>query len=238
MTRVPMGSSVGGRACRSATSVRDRYRGVEGFAADAPMPFNQGVGAEMIAARWGFSRAQLDEYALASHEKAAAAQDAGAFDAEIAPVPADGAVTADEGIRRDTSLAKLGRAGDPVPAPTAWSPPAPRRRSPTARPRSRSPPREWAAAHGLRPLARIHTAVVAADDPVDHAHRAHPGHREGAAPRRAGHRRDRRVRGERGVRAGAAGLAGGDRRRPGPAQPARRRDRARPPARRAPAPGS
>ena len=74
--------------------------------------------------------------------------------------------------------------------------------------------------------------------PGDHAHRADPGHREGAAPRGAEHRRHRGVRGERGVRAGAAGVAGRDRGRPGAAQPARRRDRARSPARRAPAPGS
>ena len=38
---------------------------------------NQGVGAEMMAEQWGLSRTQLDEYSLASHEKAAAAQDAG-----------------------------------------------------------------------------------------------------------------------------------------------------------------
>ncbi|MDI5940214.1 beta-ketoacyl synthase N-terminal-like domain-containing protein, partial [Micromonospora sp. DH15] len=85
MTRVPMGSSVVGGTPFSA-QVRDRYRGVEGFAGDEPLPFNQGVGAELIAARWHFSRAQLDEFALASHVKAAAAQDAGAFDPELAPV--------------------------------------------------------------------------------------------------------------------------------------------------------
>src|SRR5438128_145236 len=66
--------------------------------------FDQGVGAEMIAARWGFSRTQLDEFALASHAKAAAAQDAGEFDAEIVPVES---VKQDEGIRRDSTLAKL-----------------------------------------------------------------------------------------------------------------------------------
>ena len=58
----------------------------------------------MIAERWGLSRTQLDEFALASHEKAAAAQDDGAFDAEIAPVttPDGTVVSADEGIRRGT----------------------------------------------------------------------------------------------------------------------------------------
>ena len=97
---------------------------------------------------------------------------------------------------------------------------------------------EWAARHGLRPLARVHTAVVAADDPVIMLTAPIPA--TAKALRRAGlaHRGHRCVRGERGVRAGAAGLAGRDRGRPGAAQPARRRDRARPPARRRPVPGS
>ncbi|MBM0239927.1 acetyl-CoA C-acetyltransferase, partial [Micromonospora sp. ATA32] len=63
MTRVPMGSSVVGGSPFS-DQIRERYRGVEGFGADDPLPFNQGVGAELIAGRWRFSRAQLDEYAL------------------------------------------------------------------------------------------------------------------------------------------------------------------------------
>ena len=63
---------VSGPGLPFGSAVRERYAGVEGFAdanaADAsPAPFNQGVGAEMMAARWGFSRAQLDEFALASH---------------------------------------------------------------------------------------------------------------------------------------------------------------------------
>ena len=71
---------------------------------------NQGVGAEMIAERWGFSRTQLDEFSLASHEKAAKAQADGAFDEEIAPVttPDGTVVSADEGIRPGGTLEKLG----------------------------------------------------------------------------------------------------------------------------------
>ena len=38
--------------------------------------FNQGISAEMIAQKWGFSRTRLDEYSAQSHERAAAAQDA------------------------------------------------------------------------------------------------------------------------------------------------------------------
>jgi acetyl-CoA acyltransferase len=71
--------------------------------------FNQGLSAEMIAKKWGFSRTQLDEYSVQSHERAAAAQDGGAFTDQIVPVFADGeiAVVADEGIRRGTTVEKL-----------------------------------------------------------------------------------------------------------------------------------
>jgi acetyl-CoA acyltransferase len=71
--------------------------------------FNQGLSAEMIAKKWGFSRTQLDEYSVRSHERAAAAQDGGALTDQIVPVFADDqtAVVADEGIRRGTTVEKL-----------------------------------------------------------------------------------------------------------------------------------
>jgi acetyl-CoA acyltransferase len=71
--------------------------------------FNQGLSAEMIAKKWGFSRTQLDEYSVQSHERAAAAQDSGAFTDQIVPVFTDGhtAVVADEGVRRGTTVEKL-----------------------------------------------------------------------------------------------------------------------------------
>jgi acetyl-CoA acyltransferase len=161
MSRVPMGSSaVGGVPYGSA--VRERYAGTEGFARDEPVPFSQGVGAEMIAARWGFSRAHLDEYALASHAAAAKAQDAGDFDAEIVGVDR---VTADEGIRRDTTLAKLGALRTPFSADGVVTAGSASQISDGAAALAVTTSR-WAAAHGLRPIARVHTAVVAADDPV------------------------------------------------------------------------
>jgi len=64
----------------------------------------QGISAEMIAEKWGLSRQQLDEIAVESHERAAAATDAGLFADEILPV---GDVTGDEGIRRGTTLETL-----------------------------------------------------------------------------------------------------------------------------------
>jgi acetyl-CoA acyltransferase len=73
-------------------------------------PFNQGTGAELISQRWGFSRTRLDEFAARSHELAAAAQDAGAFDAQLVPVTTeDGVVSADEGIRRGSSVESLAK---------------------------------------------------------------------------------------------------------------------------------
>jgi acetyl-CoA acyltransferase len=99
MSRVPLGAA---RATGMpyGPKVLERY---DGFS------FNQGISAERIAEKWGFSRTRLDEFSARSHELAAAAQDAGAFDAQIVAVkPDEGAVvTADEGIRRGTSVEKL-----------------------------------------------------------------------------------------------------------------------------------
>ena len=87
MSRVPMGSSRGGQDPMGPQFMA-RYDGV------SP---NQGIGAEMIAERWGLSRTQLDEFALRSHERAAAAQDEGRFDAQIAPVDAPDGTVVDPG---------------------------------------------------------------------------------------------------------------------------------------------
>jgi len=152
MSRVPMGSSAQGQDPYSA-SVRERYGVSE---------FNQGVGAEMMAERWGFSRAQLDDYALASHAAAAKAQDAGDFDLEIVRV---GDVSRDEGIRRDTTLEKLAALKTPFKADGVVTAGSASQISDGAAALAVTTSR-WAQAHGLRPLARVHTAVVAADDPV------------------------------------------------------------------------
>ncbi|MEV4509780.1 thiolase family protein [Dactylosporangium sp. NPDC049525] len=71
---------------------------------------SMGETAEEVAARYDVSRDRQDAFALRSHQLAAAARDAGDFAAEIIPVTGADAepVTADEGIRADTSLAKLG----------------------------------------------------------------------------------------------------------------------------------
>jgi acetyl-CoA acyltransferase len=163
MSRVGMGASVSADAGQPyGELVRARYADAPGFDAGAQVPFNQGVGAEMIARRWGFSRTRLDEYSLDSHRRAAAAQDAGEFDAEIVPVET---VKQDEGIRRDTSLARLAE------LPTPFRPDGVVTAGSASQISDGSAAlaittSEWAAGHGLTPLARVQTAVVVADDPV------------------------------------------------------------------------
>lgn len=67
--------------------------------------FSQFVGAEMIAEKYGFDREALDRFALASHQKAAAAAEAGAFKDEIVPVETvEGTHEVDEGIRFNVTL--------------------------------------------------------------------------------------------------------------------------------------
>jgi acetyl-CoA acetyltransferase family protein len=75
----------------------------------------QGLSAELIAQKWGFSRTQLDEFAARSHERALAAQAAGYFDREIVAVETttpDGqpiVVTRDEGPREGSTVEKLAK---------------------------------------------------------------------------------------------------------------------------------
>ncbi|WKG01809.1 thiolase family protein [Mycolicibacterium sp. HK-90] len=102
MSRVPLGAA---RATGTpyGPKVFQRYK---------DFAFNQGISAEMIAQKWGFSRTRLDEYSVASHERAAAAQDRGAFENQmitVFPDPADHVdpVVADEGVRRGTTVEKL-----------------------------------------------------------------------------------------------------------------------------------
>ena len=68
----------------------------------------QGIGAELIAERWGIGRQEMDELALRSHAMAAAATESGAFEREILPVAVNGDVhSRDQGIRPDTSVEAL-----------------------------------------------------------------------------------------------------------------------------------
>ncbi len=71
-------------------------------------PITLGETAENVAERYGVSREQQDEFALRSHQLAGAAREAGRFDDEIVPVPAQaGPVIRDEGIRPGLTLEEL-----------------------------------------------------------------------------------------------------------------------------------
>jgi acetyl-CoA C-acetyltransferase len=109
MSRVPMGSPVSLAAAQGmgdykSPRVEARYPG---------RPFSQFTGAEMVAAKYGFDREQLDRFALESHHKAASAIAAGKFIQEIVPIDASGADgqvlrhEQDEGVRFDASLARM-----------------------------------------------------------------------------------------------------------------------------------
>jgi acetyl-CoA C-acetyltransferase len=131
--------------------------------------FNQFRGAQSIADKYGFTREDMDAYALESHRRAAAATGAGAFEAEILPLAVEteeGVVrhARDEGIRYDATLASIGSVkpleeGGSITAANA------------------SQICDGASgvmivsekalkAHGLVPLARIHAFAVTAGDPV------------------------------------------------------------------------
>ena len=156
MTRVPMGSNLGHDVGMPyGPKMLERYDN---------QPINQGLGAEMIAERWGLSRQQLDEFALSSHSKAAKAIDSGAFSGQYATVPGTG-LEVDEGVRRDTSLEKLGtlkpafkedgviHAGNSSQISDG---------SGALLVTTSEKAREL----GLKPLVRLHTFALAGDDPI------------------------------------------------------------------------
>jgi acetyl-CoA acyltransferase len=175
MSRIRIGSQteVGGVAQDvTGPSVRDRY---------TPGLIPQGVSAELIARRWGLGRAQLDEFALSSHQKAAAAWADGRFAGEVVPLKttrADGTVVqleTDETIRPATTLDALAGLKTPF-ADARWTDrfgdidwtvtagnASPYNDGAAALLVTTS---EIAAARGWTPRARIHTATVTGDDPV------------------------------------------------------------------------
>ncbi|GAB3212057.1 thiolase family protein [Nocardia tengchongensis] len=163
MSRVPMGANLIGAEDIAGVGFAERYP--EGL-----VP--QGISAELIAAKWGLTRTQLDEFALASHEKAAAATKNGAFEAQLSPF---NGLSDDEGIRVGSTLESLAAL-----RPAFYS----------EEMAARFPQIGWnitaanasqindgsaatlimtserAAQLGLRPLARLHSFAVAGDDPL------------------------------------------------------------------------
>ena len=211
MSRVPMGSplSLAAKAGMGIGPWSPRIQGRYGVA-----EFSQFHGAQSIAAKYGFTREQLDAFALESHRRAAAATQARAFEGEIVPIRLEaGTHTTDEGIRYDASMESIGAVkllqdGGVLTAANA------------------SQVCDGASAvlvvsegalkaHGLTPMARIHGLTVTAGDPVGDAGGADPRHPACAGTGRHDDRRHRSVRGERGVRPDSAGLGAADRRRSG-----------------------
>ena len=165
MSRVPMGSTGAlhakeGMGMYKSPGLERKYPGIM---------WSQFVGAEMISKKYGFDRAMLDAYALQSHQRAAAATQAGAFDAEIIPLEIetpDGKTmhAVDEGIRFDASLESIGsvkllQEGGTVTAANA---------SQICDGSSAVliVSEKALKAHGLTPIARIHNLTVTAGDPV------------------------------------------------------------------------
>ena len=161
MTRVPIGSPTAlavnaGLGGPWSERIQARYGVTE---------FSQFTGAQMVAEKYGLTRAQLDAYALRSHQLAAAATRAGAFSSEILPLQVnDGLHTVDEGIRFDATIESIGavkllKEGGMLTAANS------------------SQVCDGAAGllvvnerglktHGLKPLARIHNLTVTGGDPV------------------------------------------------------------------------
>ena len=116
--------------------------------------------ASFVSRQLGISREDQDRWALRSHERAAAAQDAGRFDDEIVPV---GEVRADEGVRRDTTyerLASLKPVFDPEGTTTAGNAPGVNDGASCVIVCSE----EFARRRGLEPLATIVAQGYVADD--------------------------------------------------------------------------
>ncbi len=165
MSRVPMGSTTMLFMKEGLGSSRS-----PGIAENYPGPgWTQFAGAEMIVKKHGFTKDQLDRFALKSHQNAKAATESGAFTAEIVPIeietPEGAALhTVDEGIRMDATLesiagVKLLSEGGSITAASS------------------SQICDGASAvlvvseaalkrYNLTPLARIHTLTVTAGDPV------------------------------------------------------------------------
>ena len=122
MSTTPMGASVTPGSFPMGPKVMERYAPRGGVVM-------QGTSAELIAQKWGITREDMDAYSVQSHQRAAAATAEGRFDNELIPVAekrfdretnqvieTGEMVTADEGIRPDSSmesLAKLKPAFDP-----------------------------------------------------------------------------------------------------------------------------
>jgi len=165
MTRVPMGSTAifhmkEGLGNYKSPQLEEKYPG---------LMFSQFMGAEMIVKKHGFSKDQLDAFALSSHQKAIAATNTGAFHGEIVPIaietPEGPALhLVDEGIRFDATLESI--AGVKLLSPEGLLTAASSSQICDGASAALIVSEAALKAHGLTPLARIHNLTVTAGDPV------------------------------------------------------------------------
>jgi acetyl-CoA acyltransferase len=162
MTRTPMGSSiVQGMGFPFPPAMMERY--------DSFLP-PQGIGAEMIADEFGFTREDLDAFGAMSQQRAAQATAEGRFEREIVPVPVDVdgermMMTRDEGIREGTTaetLANLKPAFKEDGKVTAGN----SSQISDGASATLIMSEEKAAELGLTPRARFHSFALAGTDPV------------------------------------------------------------------------
>ncbi|MFC5099687.1 thiolase family protein [Kibdelosporangium philippinense] len=163
MSHVPIGSQRDGRDFLGP-QVANRY-------ADGLVP--QGISAELIAAKWGLTREQLDTFAATSHQRAAAAWADGRFDRDVVPLKVG--ADEDESIRPSTTADIL--AGlKPAFYNDYWTTRFPQIGWHVTAGNS-SPINDGAAAVlitssetaqrlGLKPRARLHSFAVVGDDPL------------------------------------------------------------------------
>ncbi|MER7543064.1 acetyl-CoA C-acetyltransferase [Actinomadura sp.] len=153
MAKVPMGSSiVKGMDFPYGEGWAERYGMQE---------ISQFRGAELMAEKWGFTREDLEKFALESHRRAAKAIEAGYFDREIAPI---NGLSHDEGARPDTTLEKMAglkvlREGGVITAAVASQ-------ISVGASALLIASEEAVKRHNLTPRARIHTLAVCGSDPV------------------------------------------------------------------------
>jgi acetyl-CoA acyltransferase len=156
MSRTPMFSNAQGGDGPFGPMMKSRY----------PNLVPQGVSAELIAAKWGLTRGELDAIAVESHARAAHATARGLFEQEIVPIDTDaGPVRTDQGIRPSSTMETL--AGLPTPfrddgVVTAGN--ASQISDGSAAVLMTTSAK--AAALGLTPIARVHSVAVVGSDPV------------------------------------------------------------------------
>jgi acetyl-CoA acyltransferase len=162
MSRIPMGATLATKELGYpfSTSITDRYAPVGGL-----QP--QGIGAEMIADKWGITREDCDAFSVESHRRAAQATAEGRFQKEIIPVlDVEGnMMSTDEGIRPESSMETLAKL-KPAFLPEGRITAANSSQITDGAAAVLIMSEEMAAKLGLKPRARFHTFALAGVDPV------------------------------------------------------------------------